>query len=436
MTRIVFIVLLTFTLSVSQVFGMININAQGAILIEPTTGTILYGKNIHQQFYPASTTKLLTSLILLENMIPNEVITKSQASVNNVPSDSSQIFLNVGDKYTYLDGLYAILMESDNFVSYDMAIHKSGSIQNFASLMNYTAQRFGAYNSNFVNPHGYHDPNHYTTPYDLAFIARACFSNPYLVNIASTPTYAFNKLNNGTSIILENSSEFFNPNSNNFNPNVVASKTGYHTPAGYTLVSKVEYDNISLIGVILKGTKSTRFEDMNTMFEYGRQNFNLSYKNNIYKLENISYSDSLKPFIEYALNNNWIYNTTKNYQSSVTSKEFIEILINVFPEIDPFVFFGMLPTTIPSIYKEEIYLSKERLEEILLKTEKYFSLNQSFLNSGILNQIYDMFQIDNITYEEAIAIIYYFKNYTITSIPYVFNSNFYNRIIDSSVDVA
>ncbi|OON97024.1 MAG: hypothetical protein ATN32_00695 [Candidatus Epulonipiscium fishelsonii] len=420
---ILFILLLTFALSSSQVFGMIDINAQGAILIEPTTGTILYGKNIHEQFYPASTTKLLTSLILLENMIPYEVITKSKASVANVPSDSSQIPLYIGDQYTYLDGLYAILMESDNFVSYDMAVHKAGSIEDFASLMNYTAQKFGAYNSNFVNPHGYHNPNHYTTPYDLAFIARACFLNQDLINIANTSTYLLNKLNNGSSILLENSSEFLDPNSINFNPYVVASKTGYHTPAGYTLVSKVEYDSIPLIGVILKGTKSTRFVDMNAMFEYGKQNFALSYKNNGYIVENISYSEVAKPFVEYALNRNWIYNSTKHYQTVITSKEFIEILINAFPEIDPFIFYGMLPTTDYSIYKEEIFLSPERLEEILLEVEKHFSLNQSFLDSGILNQIYSTFQNYNITYEEAISIIYYFRSYINTSIPYVFNSS-------------
>ncbi|MEG0579604.1 MAG: D-alanyl-D-alanine carboxypeptidase, partial [Niameybacter sp.] len=128
---------------------------------------------MHSTFYPASTTKLLTSLLLVEDMQEGATITKSQDSLINVPSDSSHIGLKVGDSYSYTDGLHAILMGSDNFVSYDMSIFNASSINAFADKMNAKAKSLGANASHFVNPHGYHDPNHYTTPYDLALITSA-----------------------------------------------------------------------------------------------------------------------------------------------------------------------------------------------------------------------------------------------------------------------
>ena len=113
-----------------------NLSSQGAVLIEPNTNTILYAKNANQKFYPASTTKVLTCLILIEEMPPYHLLTKSAESIKNVPSDSSHIGLVQGDEYDYLSGLYAILMGSDNFVSYDMATYNAGNIAEFANKMN------------------------------------------------------------------------------------------------------------------------------------------------------------------------------------------------------------------------------------------------------------------------------------------------------------
>lgn len=310
-----------------------NVIAEGAILIEPTTQTILYGKNIHSQFYPASTTKVLTSLLLAESLDENATITKSQESIEIVPSDSSHIGLEVGDSYNYVDGMHAIMMGSDNFVSHDMAIYNAGSIEAFANKMNEKAQSLGATSSHFVNPHGYHDPNHYTTPYDLSLITMAAFDNPILREIAGTPLYDFKVLNKGTILPLKHTAAFFQENSPFYNEHVIAAKTGYHTPAGRTLVAKAQYNDLELIAVVMKSNNPGHFEDINKLFEYGSRNFKVT-KNQSGQLSinNISYSSWGKPYIETATINNWLNPTPKSYMDSTTAHTFLVMLKNMLPE--------------------------------------------------------------------------------------------------------
>lgn len=319
---------------------MPNISAEGAILIEPKTNTILYSKNANEKFYPASTTKILTCLILIEEMPITQILTKSTDSIRNVPFDSSHIGLTVGDQYAYLDGLYAILMGSDNFVSYDMAEFNAGSQSAFVEKMNKKAESLGATSSHFVNPHGYHDPNHYTTPYDLAQIAIGAFNNPTLSKIAGTPKYNFSVINTGKTIPLEHTAALLDTTSTFYNPTVTAVKTGYHTPAGRTLVAKATYDDMELIGVILKADNPKQFSDMNALFNYGSENFKrLPMGESGFLIENISYSPWAKEAIDYALSNGWIARSTRNYMSTLTTNEFLTLLKSVLsPEDTPVLY--------------------------------------------------------------------------------------------------
>ena len=310
-----------------------DVIAEGAILIEPTTKTILYGKNIHSRFYPASTTKVLTSLLLTESLDEDAVITKSQESIEEVPSDSSHIGLAVGDSYNYIDGIHAIMMGSDNFVSHDMAVYNAGSIRAFADKMNEKAQSLGATSSHFVNPHGYHDPNHYTTPYDLSLITTAAFDNPILRQIAGTPLYAFQVLNKGIVLPLKHTAAFFQESSPFYNDHVIAAKTGYHTPAGRTLVAQAQYDDLELIAVVMKSNNPGHFEDINKLFEYGSRNFKINKdETGQLLIENISYSSWGKPYVETALMNGWLSPTTKSYMDSTTAHTFLTMLKNMLPE--------------------------------------------------------------------------------------------------------
>lgn len=346
-----------------------EISADGAILIDTKTDTILYSKNMRERFYPASTTKVLTALAIVQDLALDQIITKTQDAVNNVPSDSSQIGLNVGDQYSVRDGLHAVLMASDNFVCYDLAVEDSGSIESFASKMNALAVSCGATKSNFVNPHGYHSPLHYTTPYSLSQIALNAFSNPIVEDIAGTFQYDFTVSNTGRKIQLQHTAALLNPASSYYNKNVVAAKTGYHTPAGRTLVAKAVYDDIELIAVVMRTEAPLQFEDINKLFKYGSENFSVGSDSETgdYYLINSSYSDWAKPYIERALEESWITNTGFNYSSAITARQFGDLIkSSIFckecPPVDSLIQYNG-----DSIYKENLSTNKAEIAEIIYK---------------------------------------------------------------------
>lgn len=343
-----------------------DISADGAILIEAKTNTILYSKNMNLTFYPASTTKILTALAILQDLPPDMIITKTQTAVDEVPSDSSQIGLKVGDQYTVLDGLYAVLMASDNFVCYDLAKADKGDISAFAKRMNDLATQNNVLSSHFVNPHGYHDPDHYTTPYDLSQIARAAFDDPILTKIAGTSSYNFKVANSNVVIPLTHTSALLDKSSPYYNPNVVASKTGYHTPAGRTLVAKAVYDNIELIGVVMRTDAPKQFEDMNKLFEYGANNFTLStHVKGFDYLTNHTYSKWAEPYITEALQEGWITNTTHNYTTPISKREFIALIKSATPTSYNSPLESMIQFNGISIYKENLKTTREEAAKVI-----------------------------------------------------------------------
>lgn len=423
-----------------------SISAEGAILIEPLTNTVLYSKNADEKFYPASTTKILTTLILIEEMSPQEILTKTADSVRNVPSDSSHIGLKPGDQYTYLDGLHAILMGSDNFVSHDMAILNSKTMESFADKMNQKAMSLGALSSNFVNPHGYHDINHYTSPYDLAQITTGAFNNETLEQIASTFQYDFTVVNTNQTIPLTHTAPLVNPSSNLYNANVTAVKTGYHTPAGYTLVAKAVYDNIELIGVVMKSGNQARFEEMNALFEYGQANFNTkSFGPDSYYVENISYSPWAKDAIKHALSQGWIPRSMRNYTGTISATEFISLLQKVIDSTySPSLYqyntsseFSMYMSTMPITRQDTAYMIYSLCNKLLLKPYRYYDqidisdISQLPLyyqdaihyvtSAKLLGSPTGPFSpAKTLTYEQAISIMYKLDILFSTSIPYSF----------------
>ena len=163
------------------------VGAESAILMEAETGTILYAKNIHQHQYPASTTKTLTALIAIEQCTMDEMVTFSHDAVFDTPRDSNHIAIDEGEALTMEECLNAILIRSANEVAFAVAEHIAGeSWRNFAEIMNARAAELGCLNSNFVNPNGLPDENHYTTAYDLAMIGRAFFANEFLCQTTLT----------------------------------------------------------------------------------------------------------------------------------------------------------------------------------------------------------------------------------------------------------
>lgn len=407
-----------------------EISADGAILIETNTNTVLYSKNSFETFYPASTTKILTSLAIAEDLPLDKIITKSQDAVNQVPSDSSQIGLNVGDSYTVLDGLHAVLMASDNFVCYDLAEADSGSIENFAQKMNVLALSFGATRTNFVNPHGYHDLLHYTTPFSLSQIALHAFSNPVVEEIAGTQNYTFKVANTGKTISLTHTAALLDPNSPYYNPHVVAAKTGYHTPAGRTLVAKAHYDDIELIAVVMRTDAPLQFEDINKLFKYGSENFKLiTDENQESCIINHTYSSWAEPYIKRALDEGWITHTTHNYTTPITMRTFLTLLRGA-TDCDANLFLDQqIHSQTDSIYRENLSVSRGELAQIVYEYLSMLDLilipndtiirdidtlspkMQEAINfcvqSGLFatNESNNFLPNDSVTYEEAIRLV-------------------------------
>lgn len=369
-----------------------TITADGAYLIEANTETVLYAKNGNMTFYPASTTKVLTALTVIDDLPMQRKITKSEASVKNVPADSSHIGLVAGDQYTVNDGLHAVLMSSDNFVSYDLAVADAGSIDGFAQRMNRLAKLAGATNSNFVNPHGYHDENHYTTPHDLAMITDAAFNNPTVEKIAATQNYLFTVLNTGQRIRLRHTSALLDPESSYYNPHVVATKTGYHTPAGRCLVAKAIYGNMDLIGVVMRTATPLQFQDMNNLFDYASENFYYNEETGI--LSNLSYTPEAQAVVEEAINQGWLLPTAQNYMTNATWYDFFNLLDNALPVN---MYFRPLP--LESAYYRQ-YIKKSDLATFI-----YHFLNQDFQLAAVrpLTKIID---IDNLSVEQKKAIYF------------------------------
>ena len=248
------------------------ISAQSAIVMDVDSGTVLYAKNIHEMLYPASTTKIMTCLLAVENVAMNENVEFSYDAVFGVPRDGSNMGIDVGEILPMEDCLYGILVGSANEVAAAVGEHIGGDTETFLQMMNDRAKELGCKNTNFMNANGLHDDNHYTTAYDLALIARAFFSNDYLANIANTPRVHFEPtatqpddfyLNNKNKLVSgEIKYEYY-----------LGGKTGYTSDARQTLVSCAEKDGMRLVCVVMKEETPDQFNDTVTLFNYGFSNF-------------------------------------------------------------------------------------------------------------------------------------------------------------------
>ena len=251
----------------------ISIQAEGGIVIDADTGTVLFGKNIHTAYYPASITKILTALIVIERCSLDEMVTFSHNAVYNVEEDSKSAGLDEGDVLTVRDCLYALLLQSANEAANALAEHVAGSVEAFAELMNARAASLGCQNSHFSNPSGLNDPNHYTSAYDMALIGQAALKNDTFMEIDSTLYYDLpvTKRNReglriypGHKMIKKNMPEYYS--------GALGGKTGYTSLAGNTLVTFARRDGMTLVAVVLNGHAS-HYIDTKAMLNFGFKNF-------------------------------------------------------------------------------------------------------------------------------------------------------------------
>ena len=249
-----------------------EITADGAIVVEATTGSILYEKNIYDKFFPASTTKILTTLVALENSELNEIVTVSYAADNYVSKTSSRMGLVEGEQITMEQALYGIMLESANEGTYAVGEHVGGSIARFIKMMNAKAKSLGCTHSNFANSHGLHDEDHYTCPYDMALIARAAYQNETFMKINGTATYAMPATNKNEAKLLTNHHWFLNKTMKY--DYCIGGKTGATTQAGYSLVTYAKKDGMTIISVVMHDeTWAKVYTDTKTLLDYCFDNF-------------------------------------------------------------------------------------------------------------------------------------------------------------------
>lgn len=255
-----------------------GIQAEAGIVIDADSGAVLFAQNSHVAYPPASITKLLTALIVLENCQLDETVTYSYAAMHNVEADSgNKLSLQVDDTMTVEDSLYALLLISVNQSANALAEHVAGSIPAFVDMMNEKIAELGCTESHFDNPSGLNGDTQYVTAYDMSLIAQAAFNNEELVKISSSRTHKIAPTsNNPDGVSFQNEHRLVitdDPTSQFYYPAAVAGKTGYLIAAGNTLVTYAEKDGRRLISVILKGSPRQYFVDGKDLLEFGFTRF-------------------------------------------------------------------------------------------------------------------------------------------------------------------
>lgn len=279
----------------------------GVILMEESTGTILYEKNSDEAHYPASITKIMTTLLALENGNLSDMVTFSDDAINN--TEGSGIARDYGEQMTLEQCLYGVMLESANECAYAVAEHVGGTVENFVDMMNAKAKELGCTNTHFANPHGLQDENHYTTAHDMALIAQAAYQNETFRIIIGTKMYTIPPTNkHAEETVLRNHHDmlctYHNANRKYLYPYCVGGKTGYTATANSTLVTYAEKDGMTLICVVMNTQSPNQFIDTVNLFDYAFDNFqvlNVAENDTNYSAETTVDNGNLNniaPFVE------------------------------------------------------------------------------------------------------------------------------------------
>lgn len=234
-----------------------SVSARAAALYEPETESFLYLKNENQRLGMASTTKIMTAHIALELLDPDESIAVDSRAIG---IEGSSIYIMPGEVINAIDLIYAVLLQSANDAAAALAYRIAGSIEDFAALMNEKARSYGLVNTNFTNPHGLDDDNHYTTAHDLAIISANALKNPKFKEIAST--YKKEVVSSHKTRILVNHNKMLKSYDG-----CIGVKTGFTKRCGRCLVSAAERDDLTMISVTIDAASD--WNDHKRMLDYG-----------------------------------------------------------------------------------------------------------------------------------------------------------------------
>ncbi len=287
-----------------------EVGAQAAILMDAETGAILYAKGIDEQLYPASTTKIMTCLLAVENADLSDMVTFSHEAVFSIERGSSNIGMDEGESITLNQALHGILILSANEVANAVGEHVAGDAESFVDMMNAKAEELGCTNTHFMNAHGLHDENHYTSARDLATIARAFFSHDVLANISGMTYCTFEATDTQPDTFTLSTKNLLMEGKEYEYEWLVGSKTGFTSQARQTLVSCAKKDGMELICVVMMEESPCQFTDTIALFDYGFENFqkiNIADNETGYTMTNTGFLESgsdifgnSKPFISLA----------------------------------------------------------------------------------------------------------------------------------------
>lgn len=264
-----------------------EVSAEAAIVMDANTGVILYAKNIHEKLYPASTTKIMTCLLAMEQGNLDDMVEFTREAVFTVPADGSNMGMDAGESITMEQCLYGILVGSANEVANAVAEHIGGTIDGFVAMMNERANALGCTDTHFVNANGLYDDDHYTSVYDLALISHAFFQNEMLSKIGNTSRYHFEATaTQPDDFYLNNKHKLINGEIPY--DGICGGKTGFTNEARQTLVTCAEQNGMKLICIVFKEESPAQFTDTVELFDYGFHNFqimNISENERSYTIE-------------------------------------------------------------------------------------------------------------------------------------------------------
>lgn len=283
---IIFVLSLFFNITISYAdTDNIDISAESAVLIDSSSEKTLYAKNDTQKMYPASTTKIVTAILTIENCKLDDVVTVPYEAISQIPSGYSIAALQAGEQLTVDQLLRLMLVHSANDAANVLAYHVSGSLEGFASLMNQKVADLGLEHTHFTNPSGMQNENHYTTAHDLALIMKYCMKNLTFRTLAGLKSCIIPATNKYEGRVFQTTNELLiydtsNVQSNYYYKYAIAGKTGYTTEAKNCLVSVANKDGFELICVVLGAgvgynNLSGKFVDTKSIFEYGYSNYSI-----------------------------------------------------------------------------------------------------------------------------------------------------------------
>lgn len=279
----------------------LTIYSNSVIAMDADSGVVLYSQDMNKKIYPASTTKILTAILAIENLDLEQSVVVSKTAIA-IPWDSSSVYLKEGEVITVKELLYCLLLNSGNDAANVLAEAVSGNIANFVELMNKKLIELSCTNTHFNNAHGYSDDNHYTTAFDMATIFKYCIKNKTFTDIISTKSYVVNETNktdekrylyNTNRLILQKEDSIYA----RYYEYCVGGKTGYTDEAGRTLITFAKKEDktviVGVFGAAQVNNKDARYTDAITLFEYSFNNFSkqkVAYNNN-YNFEYINIED-------------------------------------------------------------------------------------------------------------------------------------------------